>query len=179
MSRCRKVYAKKAYKTDKIHKFDKIIMKNMKFYGYHGVLPEERIKGQVFFINVEIYTDLSRAGNTDNLDDTVNYAEVYSRIKYITENNKFNLIEKLAEVIAQTILNYNNNIKKVKVLVKKPYAPIEGEFDWMGAEIERERQREKQREKQRERQRARESSRGRESEMEQCAHLFREDKNGI
>jgi len=118
---------------------DKIILKNMKFYAYHGVLPEERIKGQYFIIDVELYTNLTLAGNSDNLEHTVNYAEVYNDIKNITLKNKFMLIEKLAETIAQFILGKYKNVVKTKVLVKKPQAPIEGEFDWMGVEIERSR----------------------------------------
>jgi len=118
---------------------DKIILKNMKFYAYHGVLPEERIKGQYFIIDVELYANLTLAGNSDNLEHTVNYAEVYNDIKNITLKNKFMLIEKLAETIAQFILGKYKNVVKTKVLVKKPQAPIEGEFDWMGVEIERSR----------------------------------------
>ena len=118
---------------------DKIILKNMKFYAYHGVLPEERIKGQYFIIDVELYTNLTLAGNSDNLEHTVNYAEVYNDIKNITLKNKFMLIEKLAETIAKFILGKYKNVVKTKVLVKKPQAPIEGEFDWMGVEIERSR----------------------------------------
>jgi len=109
----------------------------MKFYAYHGVLPEERIQGQYFIIDVELYADLLSAGNSDNLEDTINYAEVYKDIKNITQQNKFMLIEKLAETIAQSILKKYISIEKVKILVKKPQAPIEGEFDWMGVEIER------------------------------------------
>lgn len=118
---------------------DKIILKNMKFYAYHGVLPEERTEGQYFIIDVELYTDLFLAGNSDNLDHTVSYAAVYEDIKDITLKNKFMLIERLAETIAQSILDKYKNVEKIKILVKKPQAPIEGEFDWMGVEIERSR----------------------------------------
>ncbi|HHV95317.1 MAG TPA: dihydroneopterin aldolase [Clostridiaceae bacterium] len=116
---------------------DKIILRNMKFFAYHGVLPEERTKGQYFIIDVELYINLATAGKSDNLEHTVNYSDVYNEIKTIVLQNKFMLIEKLAETIAQSILDKYKNVIKTKVLVKKPQAPIDGEFDWMGVEIER------------------------------------------
>ena len=116
---------------------DKIIMKNMKFYGYHGVLPEEQAKGQYFFIDAELLLDLSKAGATDNLEDTVDYSAIYGIIKYVTENNKFRLVEKLADSISQEILSRYEAIKEIIVQVRKPEAPIDGEFDWMGVEIKR------------------------------------------
>ncbi|NMB96723.1 MAG: dihydroneopterin aldolase [Clostridiaceae bacterium] len=125
--------------ADSSQGLDKIILKNMKFYAYHGVLPEERMRGQYFIIDVELYTNLLLAGNSDNLEHTVNYAEVYDDIKNITLHNRFMLIERLAESIAQFILNKYKNVEKTKILVKKPQAPIKGEFDWMGVEIERSR----------------------------------------
>ena len=116
---------------------DKIIMKNMEFYGYHGVLIEEQIKGQNFYIDLEMYLDLKKAGNNDNLEDTVDYSKIYDIIKYITENYKFRLIEKLADSISREILSKYEMIKEVVVCVKKPDAPISGTFDFVGVEIKR------------------------------------------
>lgn len=116
---------------------DKIILKDMNFYAYHGVFPEERTEGQNFIVDLEIYLDLSTPGRTDNLEDTINYAEVYNDIKIINEENKFMLIEKLAQNITETILEKYKKVQKVKTLVKKPQAPIDGKFSWVGVEIER------------------------------------------
>ncbi len=118
---------------------DKIIMKNMKFFGHHGVTEEERLKGQLFCIDVYMHLDLAKAGNTDNLQYTVDYSEVYDIIKYITENNRFQLIEKLAESISDGILSGYKDIGGITVCVKKPEAPVDGQFDWMGVEITRSR----------------------------------------
>jgi dihydroneopterin aldolase len=116
---------------------DKIIIKNMKFYAYHGVLPSERESGQFFHIDLEMYTDLAEAGESDELKDTVDYSEVFNLIKNINENNKFKLIEKLAETIINTLLAKYSQLDKVKISVKKPNAPIKGEFDWVGVELVR------------------------------------------
>src|SRR5690242_9502319 len=116
---------------------DKIILKNMKFFGYHGVLPEEQVNGQNFYIDVELILDLKKAGASDELEDTVNYAGVYDVVKTITESRKFRLIEKLADSISREILSRYNTIEGIIVCVRKPHAPIVGEFDWMAVNIER------------------------------------------
>lgn len=118
---------------------DKIIISNMKIFAYHGVRPEEKEKGQVFIIDIELTTDLRKAGESDNLKDTVNYAEVYDLVTRITRDNKFNLIEKLAQTISEAILDNYATVENVKIRVKKPEAPIEGEFDWVAVEMERSR----------------------------------------
>ncbi|MDP4182689.1 MAG: dihydroneopterin aldolase [Bacillota bacterium] len=118
---------------------DKIIMKNMRFYGYHGVLPEEREDGQNFEIDVELYLDLKKAGISDELKDSVDYSQVYGIIKEITESNKFRLVEKLGESISREILSRFKEVERITVCVKKPEAPIDGEFGWVGIEITRSR----------------------------------------
>jgi dihydroneopterin aldolase len=116
---------------------DKILMKNLKFFGYHGVHEEEQLKGQNFYIDVEMCVNLEKACGTDNLQHTVDYSAVYDIIKYITENNKFRLIEKLAQSISGEILSRYREIDEITVRVRKPEAPINGEFDWVGVEITR------------------------------------------
>lgn len=118
---------------------DKIILKNMKFFGYHGILPEEQKNGQYFFIDVEASLDLQASSSSDALSDTCDYSEIFKIVKNITESNKFLLIEKLAGEISREILSKNEKIKKVQVNVRKPHAPIEGEFDYMEVQIVRER----------------------------------------
>lgn len=118
---------------------DKIILHNMKFFAYHGVLPEEQVQGQNFFIDVEMFTDTRKSGISDQVEDTIDYGEIYGMIKDITINNKFRLIEKLAHHISWEILSKYGAIDKIIVRVRKPDAPIQGDFDWAGVEIERER----------------------------------------
>ena len=122
-------------KTSEHKNQDKIIIKNMKVYGYHGVLPCENENGQFFYFDIEMYLDLNKAGNSDNIEDTVNYSKVYDLVTFIVGKEKFRLIEKLAATIARSILEEYAIIDRVKVLVKKPNAPIKGEFDWVGVKV--------------------------------------------
>ncbi|HZX21012.1 MAG TPA: dihydroneopterin aldolase [Clostridia bacterium] len=118
---------------------DKILMKGLMFYGYHGVLEEEKELGQRFIVDVILYIDLKKAGKTDNLDCTVNYKEVYETIKGIVEDEQYNLLEALAERICQDILHFFDTVQKVNVKIKKPETPIVGIFDYFAVQIERER----------------------------------------
>lgn len=115
---------------------DKLIIKGMQFFGRHGVFPEEKTMGQKFIIDLKLSLDLKKAGTTDDLCHTPNYADIYADVKNITTMKSFNLIEALAEAIASHILA-NYAVTKVKVKVKKPHAPISGIFEYMGCEIER------------------------------------------
>lgn len=58
-------------------KGDKLILKGLKFYGFHGVKPEEKKLGQKFLVDVDAWMDLSQAGNNDNLSDTISYTDIY------------------------------------------------------------------------------------------------------
>ena len=111
---------------------DKILLSNLGFYGYHGVLKEESILGQKFFIDMELYLDTKEAGLTDDMNKSV-----YEVVKDITENKRFELIEALAENIAKETLDKFGLIKEVMVRVKKPEAPVRGIYDYFGVEIRR------------------------------------------
>ena len=116
---------------------DAIIMKGMQFFGKHGVLIEEQTLGQPFTVDVELYVSLKKAGQTDNLQNTVNYGQVYMEIKDIVENKRFQLIEALAEAIADSIMQKHEIVQGTKVQIQKPQAPIAGIFNYMGVEINR------------------------------------------
>ena len=116
---------------------DKIILSNLGFYGYHGVLEAEKILGQKFFIDAELYLNTKEAGKNDDLTKSVSYADVYEIIKDITENRRFDLIEALAEIIASEVLNKFKLINSIMVRVKKPEAPVNGIYDYFAVEIRR------------------------------------------
>ncbi|SKC39840.1 dihydroneopterin aldolase [Maledivibacter halophilus] len=118
---------------------DKIIMKNLSFFGYHGVLKEENILGQKFFVDIELYADLKKAGLSDNVKDTIHYGEVYNEVKSIVENKKFNLLEALGENIAITILDKFPKVNEICIKIRKPEAPVNGIYDYFGIEIRRKR----------------------------------------
>lgn len=118
---------------------DKIILSGMKFYGYHGVFEEEQRLGQVFEVDLELTLDLRPAGQSDNLELSVSYADVFSTVEEVVTGKPFQLLEAVAETISQRILQ-QYPVEEVKVLVKKPGAPIKGSFNYMAVEIIRQRE---------------------------------------
>ncbi|GAB6158577.1 dihydroneopterin aldolase [Desulfotomaculum varum] len=114
---------------------DKIILKGMKFYGYHGVLAEEQKLGQQFEVDLELWLDLKAAGRRDDLTCSVSYAEVYDAVAQIMTGSPCRLLEAVAEKISRCILQQFSAVQEVKVTVKKPGAPIRGSFCYMAVEI--------------------------------------------
>lgn len=119
---------------------DKIIMKGMKFFGYHGVLPREKEQGQIFEVDLLLYLDFKIGGLNDDLNNTVDYAGVFEMVKDIVAGDSYNLIETVAENISSRIMAGYPQIKKINVSVKKPSAPLNGTFDYVAVEIIRERE---------------------------------------
>lgn len=117
---------------------DKILLNNMHFYGYHGLLPEENKLGQRFTVSVELKSDLSKAGKTDDMNDSINYSEAYEVIKRIVEGEAKNLIEAVAETIADELLSSFALLKACTVKVIKPDPPIDGHYESVAVEIVRE-----------------------------------------
>lgn len=118
-------------------KKDKIIMSNMAFFGTHGVLEEENRLGQKFFVDADLFLNTKSAGMSDDINESVSYADVYLVIKKIVEEKEFNLLEALAETIASEVLTTFKLIEGIRVLIKKPEAPVPGIFDFFGVEIYR------------------------------------------
>lgn len=118
---------------------DKILLRGLRFHGRHGVLPEERAGGQVFELNVELRLDLRPAGRSDQLGDTVNYAAVFEEVRAVVEGPPLRLVEALAQRVADRLFATQPLLRGVKVRVVKPNPPIEGDLDFVGVEIERER----------------------------------------
>jgi len=115
---------------------DKIILKNMTFYAFHGVHEYEREQGQRFYVDLEIETDASEAGASDNLNNTVDYTSVYRQVKDIVENHRYQLLEALATSIADAVLDMNR-VRGVRVGIRKPSVPIPGPIDYVEIDITR------------------------------------------
>ncbi len=105
---------------------DEILLEGMRFYAYHGVNPEERTLGQRFTIDVVLAVDLRRAGQSDDLDDTVSYSAVYKLVRRIVEGEPRQLIEAVAEEIAAAILTEFPPVERITVTVRKPEVPMKG-----------------------------------------------------
>lgn len=116
---------------------DKIYIKDLEIYGYHGVNKGEKDIGQLFLISLELSLNLREAGKEDNILKTVDYGEICNEIENEFNKFKFDLIEKCAENIAEFILLNYEKISAVKVTVKKPWAPIGKSLDYAAVEIER------------------------------------------
>ena len=84
---------------------DKIILNGMVFYGFHGMSAAEQELGQRFVVDLEVYRDLSAAGTSDSLDDTVSYTHLYRIVKEIMEGPSRKLLENAAETVAHRILS--------------------------------------------------------------------------
>jgi len=115
---------------------DVLRLNNMVFHAYHGVWDAEREVGQRFQIDVEIRRDLSYAGRTDLLKDTVDLYKVYDVIERIVTGRKFKLVEALAESIANVLLE-EFGLTSLVVRVRKPNSPIRGISDGIEVEIHR------------------------------------------
>lgn len=115
---------------------DTITLTGIACYGYHGCLPEEQRNGQPFIIDVILYTSLEKAGQTDDLTATIDYSKVYGLVKKITEGKPYQLIERLAQVLADTILA-QFAVEAVTITVHKPYAPVGGPITDVAVTIER------------------------------------------
>lgn len=114
---------------------DKIIIKNLTLKAYHGVLQEEKDNGQTFILDIIAYLDLTNARLSDDLNDTENYAEMIGTIKAVFLGEKNNLIERAAERVAESLLKKYKTLESVTIVLKKPEAPINADFDYVGVEI--------------------------------------------
>ena len=104
---------------------DRIMLGGMQFYGYHGVNPEERVLGQRYVVDLTADLDLSRAGATDRLEDTVSYSHIYRTVRSVMEGEPRNLLESAAQAIADSVLA-QFPVEAVSVTVKKPNPPVRG-----------------------------------------------------
>lgn len=100
---------------------DRIELKGVECYGYHGVLEQERQHGQTFYVDLTCWLDFSQA---KQLDDTVNYAELAQLAHDIVASEPEDLIETVANRIADQALARHEQLAAVEVTVHKPDAPI-------------------------------------------------------
>ena len=117
----------------------KISLKNMVFYGFHGVYEFERELGQRFYVDLDMKADLKQAGASDRLEETIDYVSVYNQTKEIVENHRFQLLEALSYHIAGEVLRLHSQVEEVAVRVRKPSVPIAAALDYVEVEAVRRR----------------------------------------
>ena len=102
-------------------KYDQIHIRDLRFRCIIGINPDERREKQEVVVNITLYADLRKSCITDRIDDTIDYKALKKDILAMGEDSQFNLIERLAEHIAQICLSYSG-VQKASVLVEKPGA---------------------------------------------------------
>ena len=102
---------------------DSIEVTGIRAYGYTGYLPEERVLGQWFEVDLILWLDLTSAGASDNIEETLDYRQAIELVKEQITTAKFALIEKLTATIAEEILNMEK-VQKVQIKLSKLAAPI-------------------------------------------------------
>ena len=116
---------------------DKIHIKDLEIIGFHGAIPEEKVLGQKFVLSFELDVDLRQAGKNDDLTKTVHYGELAQKVEEEFTKTSYDLIEKAAEEICEFVLLNYPLVKKVKLLLKKPWAPTRKHVEYAAVEIER------------------------------------------
>jgi dihydroneopterin aldolase len=116
---------------------DLIEIKGIKSFGYHGVLESEKVTGQDFYVDVVLEVDLTRASVSDDVTDTINYAEVTDLVVREITGDPVSLIEKLAGNIADRIKATYPQAATVSVTVHKPYAPVNAQVQDISVTINR------------------------------------------
>ncbi|MEG8098879.1 dihydroneopterin aldolase [Candidatus Liberibacter brunswickensis] len=119
--------------------FDKsytISLKNCAFFSYHGVYKSEKSKGQQFFVDVEIEVVKNAILDSDNIKNTIDYSDVFTKTEKVVTETRHNLIESLASDIAKTLLKEFKKISRIIIAVRKPNAPIKGILDYVEVRVE-------------------------------------------
>lgn len=117
---------------------DRVLIRGLQAYGYHGVLAHERRDGQPFVVDVELFCDLVPAGERDDLSLTVDYGQLAQRVHDAVASDPVDLIETLAQRIANLCLS-DQLVSRVTVTVHKPQAPVPVPVTEVAVTIERSR----------------------------------------
>ncbi len=118
---------------------DQIIISGLEVYAHHGVLAEEKINGQPFILDITLGMDLGRACEDDCLSSTVDYNEVCRLAGDAMTDETFDLIERAAQHVADTLLGAYEAVKTVDITLKKPFAPLCRKVGYVAVSIRRER----------------------------------------
>lgn len=107
-----------------IKRWDEIHIDDLEVYAHHGVFPEEKEKGQLFYVNLVLYTDTRRAGQQDDLTLSTHYGEVCHLVTKWMQEHTYDLIETVAETVAEQVLLHYPLVRAIDVEIRKPQAPI-------------------------------------------------------
>lgn len=115
---------------------DCIELRGLRAMGVHGALPEEQTRAQPFEVDLDVYMDLTRAGTSDDLDDTLDYGALCDATVRVVGTERFRLLEALAERIA-AVVGADERVERVVVTVRKLRPPVPVALDRVGVRITR------------------------------------------
>lgn len=116
---------------------DRIELRGIEVHARHGVFAHEQVDGQVFVVDLVVYVDLSRAGVSDDLTDTIDYGALATVVYDTVASERWDLIERVATRVSEVVLAADDRIEAVTVTVHKPQAPIPHEFADVAVTVER------------------------------------------
>jgi dihydroneopterin aldolase len=113
---------------------EKIIIKGLKLYAYHGVNPEEKVDGQNFILDITATLNADTAKQSDNVDDTVSYAKIIKTVRAVFTEKSYDLIETAANKVGVSVMQAYPRLDSVTVLLMKPEAPVKADFEYVAVE---------------------------------------------
>jgi dihydroneopterin aldolase len=115
---------------------DRIVISGLREMGVHGVLPEEKVRAQPFEVDVELAVDVTAAGTSDDLDDTVDYGAVCEAVRRVVSTEQYQLLERLASRIAE-VCRADPRVVGVVVEVRKLHPPVSALVNYVAVRVER------------------------------------------
>ncbi len=113
---------------------EKIIIKGLKLFAYHGVNPEEKVDGQNFILDITATLNADTAKQSDNVDDTVSYAKIIKTVRAVFTEKSYDLIETAANKVGVSVMQAYPRLDSVTVLLMKPEAPVKADFEYVAVE---------------------------------------------
>jgi dihydroneopterin aldolase len=113
-----------------------IVIAGLRELGVHGVLPEEQARPQPFEVDIELTVDLTAAGESDAIEDTVDYSAVSEAVSRVVASERYHLLERLATRIAEVCV-VDDRVRAVAVTVRKLRPPVRAMLDHVAVRIER------------------------------------------
>lgn len=120
-----------------LNKLDKISIKNIQIFAYHGVFPEEQKLGQKFIISIDFWANLGKICETDNLADGFCYGAVVDKIVHFCTSNQYKTLEGLSHALGKYLFFTNKMIETINIKIEKPNAPVNHPIDTIAVEIQR------------------------------------------
>jgi dihydroneopterin aldolase len=116
---------------------DRIVISGIREMGVHGVLPEEKVRAQPFEVDVELAVDLVPAGDSDALEDTVDYGAVCEAVSRVVSSEHYALLERLAARLVEVCRAADPRVQGVTVEVRKMKPPVRATLDHVAVRVER------------------------------------------